>query len=240
MNTLKKINTLRVMIDAMDATGNIIGTDPLLFEFEDHIGKRLVVDADNGIVYRKTPSGVCIPFATENISKKADGYLVAVFNYRTFDKDGRAVVKPYRIKQHILVNLVADRLGFEALLQNGTRPVCCHVNSTPYDNRMNNLEWGSVSQNNKQGKMGASLEYYYPGVFTDTEIRKYRDRKNRDQSHHFIKLRQGIRNEDIKNFEAEHYSLKIERGEEARYYSKDTVDDFVNFMFNSHRWEGRK
>lgn len=238
MNNIVKVDTLEMVVNAMEENGYMIGHNFMVFE--DHIGERLAVDADRGIVYRVKEDGGMIPFATADTSKKADGYLVAVFNYKTKDKNGKEVIKPYRIKQHILVGLVAHRKEFDEYMEDEIRPVCCHINSTPYDNRAENVEWGTVSLNNKQGKMGASIEHYYPGIYTEKEERAYAGRDGEDKVHSFIKVPQGIRNADIERYESLYGKLTIRRGEEACYYNLEVVDQFIDFMIDTGKWIGHR
>lgn len=225
------LGLLGLVVKALDTTGVVDGDGVVVFE--DHTGNRLGVDTDNGIVYRVTGSGERKVFATQDTSSKADGRLVAVFNYISDE----GIFKPYRITQYQLVALVAHRKEFDTFVKLGIKPYACHINSTPWDCRADNIEWGLPRWNAWQGKLGASLQHYYPGKYTEVYLREYTRGAKQGTFKEVITLRKGITNKNVTDFiSATGADLVIHRGTEDKYYPLDVVDSFIAFMKRNNNW----
>lgn len=202
---LEKRTGIESLLESIDNTGRFVEYGgETLFLLEDDIGKKIAVNADKGEVYRAEGSIYSL-FATPGTSKKADGYLVAVFNY----KNELGKVKPYRIRQHMLVALVKYREEYESLMEDNKKIVCCHINGRPWDNRAANLEWGTVGENVKQGKVVNSLEKHLPGVYTETVERPYVDKDGNSRVNKIVILKKGIKNRHIHVYEAMYGKLKV-------------------------------
>lgn len=228
-NKLVDLGNLGLVVEAIDKTGY---TDNNLFVFKDHAGFKLGVDAKAGKVYRVAEDGSTKVFATEDTSNKADGRLVAVFNYLSDE----GIIKPYRITQHQLVALIAHRTEFDNFVKIGIKPYACHINSTPWDCRADNIEWGLPRWNAWQGKLGASLEHYYPDKYTKVYLRRFNRGSSKGKLRAVITLRKGITNKQILEFATLGYDLVIHRGMEDKYYSKRLVKDFISFMISKNYW----
>lgn len=211
--------------------GAELENDSRLFELRDESGKGIIVDTESGDVYKERSDNNYRRYVNGTDGHKCDFYTISVFNY----KDNKGKIKPYYIRQHILVALVCHLKEFDVMDDNSSI-VVCHKNGKRWDNRPENLEWGTSSENNKQGKMAASIEHYYPGVYTEVITRKGKNKQGEEVTNKCIILKKEIRNCDIKNFESPYFKgdLKISKGNS--YYSQETVDKFIDMMKNYCYW----
>lgn len=211
--------------------GGELENDSRLFELRDETGKGIIVDTESGDVYKEDRCNNYRRYVNGTDGHKCDFYTVSIFNY--IDDEGK--IKPYYIRQHILVALVCHTKEFE-VMDNNSNIVVCHKNGKRWDNRPANLEWGTSSENNKQGKMAASLQYHYPGTYTDEVIRVSISKQGEEITNKCITLKKEIRNCDIKTFESPYFKGDLKISKENNYYSKETVDKFIVMMKNYCYW----
>lgn len=211
--------------------GAEVETDNKLFKLIDESGKGIIVDKESGDVYKERSDNSYRRYVNGTDGHKCDFYTISIFNYI----DNKGKIKPYYIRQHILVALVCHLKEFDVMDDN-SNIVVCHKNGKRWDNRPENLEWGTASENNKQGKMTASIEHYYPGVYTEVITRDSINKQGVVVTNKCITLKKEIRNCDIKNFESPYFkgNLKISKGNS--YYSQETVDKFIDMMKNYCYW----
>lgn len=112
--------------------------NPGIYTIEDAKGE-IIINATEGTVARKLPSGRVSVYITGGLSRKDNGYVYMNIYY--LDKHGH--LKCYPIGQHTLILLVADLNGYKQGL------IPCHKDECPWNNKASNLEWGTQSDNLK-------------------------------------------------------------------------------------------
>lgn len=172
----------------------------------DDAGNTIDIDTINGLVY-KNGKLVC------PVSEKRNGYKYVVARIDTV-RDGMTNVW---VGCHALVAMVNDYSHF---MKNGHVP--CHIDNCPWNNRSDNLEWGSVRDNNIHGRIVACLHKEFPGLFTF---------ENRG---HII-LKKGIKNIWIKEYRALH-GLNCFAVEPGLTIDARGLVDFVDFLERKHYW----
>lgn len=194
-------------------------------------------DADK-IIYVDTVKGLCgainkgihgedvyAPYVTGSESRKANGYVYLPINY--YNEKGNIDMFPFG--QHTLILLITDRAGYKRVKNKGNRPECCHKRGCPWDNRSDNLEWGSRSENARQGKIATSLEHHFPGKYTSIGHNLSKSR--------FVILKQPILNDWINEYieYKECNPFKLIRHDE--YISAPIVLEFVHWLENKGYWK---
>lgn len=187
----------------------------------DDIDNTLIVNTLEGIVWRgkKNKEGKIIKyraFVNGSQNYKCDGYTVAVYNYI---EDGK--VKPYRIRQHILIELLANLDDYIKLYDSENLPVVNHIDNCPWNNKAENLEWTTVQWNNRHGRLVHSLDHYFPNLLTEI--------KENNSKRKFLTLKRPISVEMLKIFDLNNPGcLNIKKTEQ--YYNLDTVREFIEFI----------
>lgn len=197
-----------------------------IYTFED-LNRTLKVDCLEGKVsIYNFEAKKEIPFIEGKDSLKDDGRIYATIEYRDF---GKATRDP--IGQHRIINMVAHKAQYDHYKYVlGKTPETCHINGCPWDNRADNLEWGTHFENARQGKIVASLEHHFPGKYT-TLLKK--------GPCIAIKVDQGIPNSYIQEYIdtvcSGHNVFKIKRYVE--YIDANTVSYFVAWLYRQGYWK---
>lgn len=190
--------------------------------FEDAT-KTIFVDTTNGTVGVSIDNGNKIKFFARGFeSVKADGYVYAVIDYHHVD----GTIHKDPVGQHRIVAMVSDMAGYLAV---PTRPEACHINGIRWDNRSSNIEWGTHGENARQGKIVASLEHHFPGIYTYKIIKA---------GHVFNCVPLGIMNSWIDDYITTMCGgknvFKIKRNVE--YIDANIVLAFVNWLYSMNYW----
>lgn len=105
----------------------------------DDKGKNIIVDTENGRVYRILKSGKLKELCTKR--DKQNGYL-----YVSIEYEGRVIAAGL----HTLVAMLEYGVPDEYMVAN-------HMNNDPVDNRAENLEWVTGSQNSRHSTFLVTL-----------------------------------------------------------------------------------
>ena len=164
-----------------------------------------------------------------NFPNNRSGYIYEAVFVKVGDK-----VTQYTIGRHVLVSLVFNLSGYRYFRDsNGLLDeeiVCCHLNGCKWDCRLENLEWGTNTQNLRQAHCVAGLDLHRPGVFTEKRYCIACD----DTIVSCLCIRNkfvGIKNEWIEAWCNNGNSKgKVEWGDKA-------IDSFIRFMVGTGHWE---
>lgn len=218
-NTYDGSDKIQIIIDCINNGVKKYANGIVTFE---DATKTLFVDTMNGTV--GITDGINVrPFIRGNKSIKNDGYVYAVISYHHID----GTIHNDPVGQHRIVGIVSDLVGYNAV---PTRPEACHINGMPWDNRGCNIEWGTHGQNARQGKIVASMEHYFPGVYTYKIIKG---------GHTFICVPQGIYNvwiqEYIDNMCNGKNVFRLTKHNE--YIDNTIVSAFADWLYSMKYWK---
>jgi len=189
-----------------------------ILTFEDAV-KTIYIDTVAGTVATYV-DGKINYYIRGSKSSKNNGYVYAVIEYHHVD--GTIHADP--IGQHVIIAIASDFAGYSK--ERASRPEVCHVNGLPWDNRASNLEWGSHSENARQGKIVRSLEHYFPGRDTYTVI------KNGE----FVCVSQGLYNSWIQEYIDELGKNVFRLKKNTDYIDRNILVSFVCWLFNKGYW----
>lgn len=197
-----------------------------IYTFED-LNRTIKVDINTGIVSKYNfETNKETLFIEGKDSLKNDGRIYATIEYMS---GGKVCRDP--IGQHRIINMLAHKAQYDHYRYVlGKIPETCHINGCPWDNRADNLEWGSHFENARQGKIVASLEHHFPGVYTTLMIKGPCTA---------IKVDQGISNSYIQqyidNVCGGKNVFKLKRNEE--YIKLNIVTGFVAWLYKQGYWK---
>lgn len=196
----------------VEETGKV-DRDRMLAMFRDKAGNKYMMDGRTGILYKEVGDKIN-KGATANESRHLSGYLA--FQFR-----GDREMITY---QHLCCNLLFHLEEFKKMREMHPNDdlVTCHINGCKWDNRENNLEWGTPKENVLQAKMVSTLKT----VFGNKYIKEV---KHPNTQISFSVLKQGIRNSQLNEF----YKTRNWSGEKATVIAHE----FVNFMISKGYWK---
>ena len=154
----------------------------------------------------------------------ANGYVAVNFHY--LDLDG--TVKQASDYLHTIMAMAYHLDEYEALKTEGaTDIVVMHINGLRYDDRAENLEWGTQTENRMHGTITNKLDEFFPGLYTSTELR-YDSRRNLVE---YVWLHQGIKIAWIYEWFGEAVTNR-----KLRVWTPASLQAFVDFLIKKGYW----
>ncbi len=215
----KNVSPMEIVEDLLIETGE--ETKPGVFKIQD-CKHTLTVDGVNGVIsYSDNLGNPKFYYGCE--SKHQKGYVYCSVHYP--DKQG--VVRQKVLGQHQIVALTNHYLEYLKLKNAGIAPVACHVNGVPWDNKSDNLEWGSQKQNVRQAWVCRSMDAFFPeGTLTVRESRKGKQ---------VVKVIRGLRNSWIEEF-LENEGPTALRPHKNYLCNKEEIHKLVLFLKQKQYW----
>lgn len=188
--------------------------------YKDSLGY-IGIDINKGIIYRLDNNyNIKRNYITD--SKRVSGH-VAFKLYIGTNKE------MHGCHQHDLILMSKDVESYKRFRYNNISPVGCHIDNCPWHNSASNLEWGTVSDNNKHGKLVKSLHYYYPFKYTKAV-------SNNNKNIKYIQLLEGIKNDYISEFRANNNNKVLNIINKYKVFNLNEIDQFIDFMYGNYYW----
>lgn len=186
--------------------------------FVDDNGKEFEVHADGRLFVRNPNSNVWKQSEDETSSQKKYKYeRVTVRVGKRFED--------YPVGRHDLMGWLFKMDEYMSLFNSGISIDAihlCHINSQPWDNRLDNVQWGTCTENRLQAGIVGALEKAFPGLYTAHDYFYGVD---------YVTVEGGIRNEWI-------YEYFGEMPKKARLWTPETLESFVMFLMKRGYWKG--
>lgn len=193
--------------------------------FVDDNGAIIELDGAEGIarIYtggRNNPTTLAKAVAKNS----AMGYVTVNFHY--LDLDG--TVKQASDYLHTLVAMAYHLDEYEALKKEGASDiVVMHINGLRYDDRAENLEFGTDTENRMHGTITNKLDEFFPGLYTSTEL-MYNSKRELVE---YVWLHQGIKIAWIYEWFGEAVTNK-----KLRVWTPASLQAFVDFLIKKGYW----
>ena len=196
-----------------------------IYTFDD-LNRTIKVDINTGIVSKYNfENNKEDNFIEGAASLKNDGRIYATIEYMN---EGKVCRDP--IGQHRIVNMVANKSQYNYYKYTlGKVPETCHINGCPWDNKADNLEWGTHFENARQGKIVASLEHHFPGKWTTVIIKG---------PCFAIKVDQGISNSYIQQYIDQMCNGKnVFKVKSNEYIKVNILVGFIYWLYRQKYWK---
>lgn len=133
-----------------------------------------------------------------------------------------------RYATHSLVAMLAHTSDYDALSDKDITPIANHKNNKSWDNRAENLEWTSPKGNARHGKIVASLNRWFNGIYTHTDYN--------EGDTEFIVLNEALSVKDIERYCEEIENTTEFKCDNNEYINEEVIKCFIDWLENKGIW----